>query len=87
MAGFICLDGDIIEMLYVRPEYMNQGIGSQLVKYLFNNHKPKQIGVDKDNAIAQHIYKKFGFQIVGEHNYDHCGVWDPHYIMKIPDDI
>ncbi len=72
-----------IEMLYVLPEYMNQGIGQTLIRYVIDYYKETMIiGVNKNNHIAMHIYKKMGFVSYDEKDYDISGVYSPHYLMR-----
>lgn len=72
-----------IEMLYVLPEYMGQGIGQTLLRYLLDIYKETlEIGVNKTNNVAMHIYKKHGFIQFDEKDYDISGVYSPHYLLK-----
>lgn len=73
----------LIKMLYVLPEYMNQGIGQKLIKYVIDTYnEPMTIGVKPDNDVAMHIYTKFGFKIIKKEEYDASGVYYPHYILE-----
>ena len=73
----------LIKMLYVLPEYVNQGIGQKLIKHVINTYnEPMIIGVKADNNIAMHIYTKFGFQIIKEEEYDASGIYYPHYVLE-----
>ena len=71
-----------IEMLYVLPQHMNKGIGSTLLQYVLDNYKETlEIGVSKGNPVSMHIYKKHGFVITRDEDYDVSGIYSPHYIM------
>lgn len=73
----------LIKMLYVLPEYVNQGIGQKLIKYVIDTYnEPMTIGVKAGNDIAMHIYTKFGFQIIKEEKYDASGIYYPHYVLE-----
>ena len=73
----------LIKMLYVLPEYINQGIGQKLIKYVINNYnEPMTIGVKAGNDIAMHIYTKFGFKIIKEEQYDASGIYYTHYVLE-----
>lgn len=82
ILGFICYYEHKIEMLYVLPQHMNKGIGSTLLQYVLDNYKETlEIGVSKDNPVSMHIYKKHGFVITRDEDYDVSGIYSPHYIM------
>ena len=82
ILGFICYHEHKIEMLYVLPQYMNNGIGSTLLEYVLDKyHETLEIGVSKTNPVSMHIYQKHGFVVVRTEDYDVSGVYCPHYIM------
>ncbi len=73
----------LIKMLYVLPEYMNKGIGSNLIKYVLDTYSEEMtIGVKPTNEVALHLYKKFGFEIFSKEEFDTSGIYYPHYILK-----
>lgn len=73
----------LIKMLYVLPEFINQGIGQKLIKHVIETYPGKMtIGVKAGNDIAMHIYTKFGFKIVSEEQYDASGIYYPHYVLE-----
>ena len=73
----------LIKMLYVLPEYMNKGIGSNLIKYVLDTYSEEMtIGVKPTNEVALHLYKKFGFEVFSKEEYDKSGIYYPHYILK-----
>ena len=58
-----------VSRMIVKKEYRNRGIGSEILTFLIEKVKnmgysEMTIGVDKDNASALHLYKKFGFNEV-----------------------
>ena len=81
--GFICYYNHKIEMLYILPQHMNRGIGTKLLQYVLDNYKENlEIGVAKNNPVSTHLYKKHGFIITKEEDYDVSGIYSPHYIME-----
>ncbi len=55
-----------VSRMIVKKEYRNRGIGSEILAFLINKAKEMgysemTIGVDKDNANALHMYRKFDF--------------------------
>ena len=72
-----------IKMLYVLPEYSNQGIGQKLIKYVLEMYpETMTIGVKASNDVAMHIYTKYGFEIIRKEEYDASGVYYPHYVLE-----
>jgi len=58
-------DVTLIRHAYVKTKYRNQGIGSQLLKFLLNqSYKPILIGTWKSASWAVSFYKKHGFDLV-----------------------
>ena len=53
---------DHVELL---PEYQGQGLGSKIIGDLINKNKPIRLQVLKQNPAVE-LYKKLGFEIVGE---------------------
>ena len=82
ILGFICYYQHKIEMLYVLPWHMNRGIGSVLLEYVLDKYRETlEIGVSKTNPVSMHIYKKHGFIVTKDEDYDISGIYSPHYIM------
>ncbi|MBF7042321.1 GNAT family N-acetyltransferase [Campylobacter volucris] len=61
MIGFLAFDEKKIEMLFLKSQYFNQGIGSALMSKALNEYDLKFVEVNKDNKQAYNFYKKFGF--------------------------
>lgn len=58
-----------VSRMIVKKEYRNRGIGSEILSFLIDKAKSMgysemTIGVDKDNANALKLYRKFGFNEV-----------------------
>ena len=69
--GYGYIDDSTPELgIAVKPNYRNQGIGTQLLKKLIstshkNSVKALCLSVDKRNP-AVHLYQRVGFKVVGE---------------------
>jgi len=54
----------------ILPEYQRLGLGSKLINTLLEHYKQKvpgiMLGCWSDNTLAIKLYKKFGFEILGE---------------------
>ncbi len=63
VVGFGAYLENEIGWLYVDPEYMRKGIGTQLVQYMMAHTKrPLEIEVLAGNDSALKLYEKMGFQ-------------------------
>lgn len=78
VVGFIVvsiiLDECEILMCAVDPKYHKQGVATELIKHLLHelkNLKVKAVFLEVDirNLAAQGLYKKFGFQTVGQRKH------------------
>ena len=73
-----------LSFFFVNKTYQNRGIGQHLFQFILKrfNDKKQILHVYTDNALAIHIYKKYGFQIVGT-EYDLVyRPTSPHYVMQ-----
>lgn len=49
IKGFMGVSDDEIELLFVDPQYIGQGIGKQLLKYAIDELKLKKVDVNEHN--------------------------------------
>lgn len=91
--GEVLRDFDNPELAYifglsVKSEYMNQGLGSELLNYILHylqetEVKEVELTVDPENKSACHIYKeKFGFKEV-EYRKTEYGRNEPRLVMHL----
>jgi putative acetyltransferase len=73
ISGFIGLSGKLIQMLFVRPHYMNQGIGRALVNFAISKHKAFEVDVNEQNTSALKFYKSLGFEAFDRFDSDDAG--------------
>ena len=60
-------DGKLLDTIYVKSDYRNQGIASKIINKIINtNYNPIYLWVYKSNEIAINFYKKFGFKVEEE---------------------
>lgn len=71
--GFIGIQQNKIEMLFIAPEAQGQGIGKQLVSYAEQNHTIKYVDVNEQNEQALGFYQKLGFDIFSRSDIDGQG--------------
>jgi len=54
-----------VDYIFVKEEYRNNGIASELINYFLKKEEPDvSLEVKCDNIAAINLYKKFGFEIV-----------------------
>jgi diamine N-acetyltransferase len=73
--------------LYILPEYFGRGVGEALMRACLEEAKQAGfqtiwLGVWENNHRAQAFYRKFGFQVVGEHIFQLGGDAQNDKIME-----
>lgn len=72
ICGFIGLS-DMIEMLFVHPDFMGKGIGKSLLTYAIHNKSMTKVDVNEQNAKAVKFYISNGFVVTGRSQLDSDG--------------
>ena len=67
LDGFIAMMENEVGAIFVRPEKHGQGIGKNLMDFVYQFHKELEVEVFKDNKIGRAFYDKYGFKIIKEH--------------------
>lgn len=83
IQGFIGLNGEYIEGIFVSNEYQSQGIGARLLNYIKNKKDKLSLSVYQKNSRAISFYHREGFEIqcealdeaTGEKEY--VMIWQP----------
>ncbi|MFP5081465.1 GNAT family N-acetyltransferase [Pedobacter sp. JCM 36344] len=73
IAGFIGLQDKLIQMLFVHPAFMKQGIGKTLINFAILERNVTQVDVNEQNAQALRFYKSLGFEAFDRFETDHAG--------------
>lgn len=66
VKGFIRLNGQQVEKLFVEPVLQDQGIGAALLTYAIEAHTVRFLWALEKNARAIAFYQKHGFRATGE---------------------
>lgn len=83
-VGFMGLDGERIEMLFVDPDYHGQRIGSELIGHAERMKGPGlQVDVNEQNEGAYAFYSRYGFVQTGRSEVDGSGKPFPLLHMKL----
>jgi putative acetyltransferase len=73
VAGFIGLQGHLIQMLFVDPGFLRRGIGKALVEFAIQTHHASEVDVNEQNLEALKFYKSLGFQAFNRFQTDDAG--------------
>jgi len=71
--GFVAVQGDEIEHLYVRPDRFRRGVGAVMLTALLERAvRPIELWCFQANEVARRFYEKHGFIVIkttdGSHN-------------------
>ena len=61
--GFAGIADDKLEMLFLSPDYFQQGIGYKMISTAIQNYQIKYVDVNKQNPKALKFYLRQGFTI------------------------
>lgn len=83
IQGFIGLNDEYVEGIFVSGEMQSQGIGARLLNYIKNNRDKLSLSVYQKNSRAISFYQREGFEIqcealdeaTGEKEY--VMIWQP----------
>jgi len=81
VVGFIGINSEKIEMLFLNPDYIGKGLGRQLIDFAFSNFKIQYVDVNEQNQKAAEFYKKIGFETFDRTEKDDLG--KPYPILKM----
>lgn len=59
-------DGKLLDEIYLKKEYRNKGIGTDIIKNITKENNIIYLWVYKSNTKAISLYKKLGFSIIQE---------------------
>ena len=79
ILGFVGLNGNYIEGIFVCGEAQSQGIGKRLLDFVKERKEFLRLGVYQKNERAVQFYKREGFQIESENVDEDTG--EKEYIM------
>lgn len=81
LAGFMGLDGQELEMLFLAPEARGQGLGRQLLEFGIQTFGVSQLGMNEQNPQARGFYEQMGFAVCGRTETD--GMGNPFPIRRM----
>ena len=73
MQGFIGIENQKIEMLFIDDDACGQGIGKLLINYVIGNLDAKFVNVNEQNEQRVGFYKHMGFRVISRSEFDDQG--------------
>lgn len=73
VVGFMAVEGDKLEMLFVHPDWRGAGVGRRLVEYAVGTLGVRAVDVNEQNAQAVGFYARLGFEVAGRSALDGTG--------------
>jgi putative acetyltransferase len=83
--AFMGTTGDMIDALFVDPNFHGQGIGRALIEHAQLGRADLRVDVNEDNREGLAFYRHLGFQIVGRSETDSSGLPYPLLHLARPD--
>lgn len=83
VIGFIGIADYKIEMLFLSPEHIGQGLGSRLINFAIKELKANKVDVNEQNQQAVDFYAKMGFVTYARTDKDSEGKDYPILKMRL----
>lgn len=83
IVGFIGINGDMLQMLFVHPEAMGKGVGKSLVNFAIKKKGINNVDVNEQNEQAVGFYKYLGFEVENRFEVDDAGKPYPILSMRL----
>jgi len=73
IIGFMGIESDKLEMLFVHPQAMGKGIGKALLEHAVKTLQVNKVDVNEENQQAVGFYQKMGFRTISRSALDGMG--------------
>jgi len=83
LMGFIGVAEGKVEMLFLHPSYIGQGIGKSLMEFAIDKLGATRVDVNEGNRHAVEFYKGFGFEVYDRMEKDSEGKDYPILKMRL----
>ncbi len=81
-VGFMGIDGQTLEMLFISNENRGKGLGKRLLDYGIKNFSVNNLCVNEQNPLASRFYEHMGFKVYRRSELDGQGNHYPILYMK-----
>lgn len=83
-VGFMGVEEDRLEMLFLAPDARGRGLGRQLVELGVQKYGVRKVTVNEQNPQAVGFYRRLGFAVYKRTDRDEEGGPYPLLYMKLP---
>jgi putative acetyltransferase len=83
LLGFVGVDGQKMEALFVHPSWRGMGIGYRLARYAIKVLGVNEVDVNEQNEQAVGFYRRLGFEVFGRSELDGQGKPFPLLHMRL----
>ncbi len=81
-VGFLGVDGEMIEMLFLDPTVRGTGLGRRMVDYAVQSLGAGRVNVNEQNEEARGFYEHMGFSVYRRTDTDEQGMPYPILYME-----
>lgn len=82
-VGFMGIENQHLEMLFVSNEERGKGLGKKLLNYGIEQYSVNDLAVNEQNPLAKGFYEHMGFKVYKRTNRDEQGNPYPLLYMKL----
>lgn len=79
LAGFMGVEENKLEMLFIKNSQRGKGIGKRLLRHGMENYGVNALAVNEDNPQARGFYEHMGFQVYQRNAFDDQG--NPYSVL------
>ncbi|MBO8435124.1 MAG: GNAT family N-acetyltransferase [Tyzzerella sp.] len=83
LVGFMGIEKESLEMLFIAPEEFGKGLGKELIKLGIKSYLVKKVAVNEQNPKAKGFYEHMGFKVYKRTEVDEQGNPYPLLYMKL----
>jgi putative acetyltransferase len=83
LVGFVGVEKDKVEMLFVHPEWRGQGIGRHLLEHAVRSLDATRVDVNEQNEQGVGFYQRMRFGVEGRSELDSVGKPFPLLHMRL----
>jgi putative acetyltransferase len=83
LIGFVGVDGEKMEALFVHPAWHGAGVGRRLAEHAMSALRVTSVDVNEQNPRAVAFYRHLGFEVVGRSDRDGAGRPFPLLHMRL----
>ncbi|MGL9747145.1 GNAT family N-acetyltransferase [Enterococcus sp. DIV0170] len=83
LVGFVGIENEKVEMLFVAAHFRGNRIGKKLLQYAIDEQQIKYVDVNEQNDQGIGFYQHMGFQLAGRSEFDEQGNAFPILHLKI----